>query len=385
MPNFDCRRLVAICLALFALSGAANALAVDCGTFNFPLCSKAHSERAQYAGGFAPPSPFGGFGGGTNCRERITHTPVVLVHGNGDSAIGWDSPAPARSGKAAGASLTDELLARGYNDCEVFGVSYLDADRNEPADTANNFHQPAKYAILWQFIKAVKDYTGSAKVDIVGHSLGVSMSLAALDYYSDAGDGNDEKAWNSVRRFINIAGGIHGLNSCLWGILTAPTCQTEKGGATAAFYEFGFYPDLSWPGARNRWTAVHGEHSLREAPARHPEVLFYTIGAGRYDDIHCPLAPMPAVVDCVNGPLFAASANVRAQLDIGADPAPIPPEWAAAVDPQMRQIVPRDLGGIGHFGARNYAGRIVAQMLTSDCRGLACKGSYVGKVSLQKP
>ncbi len=46
----------------------------------------------------------------------------------------------------------------------------------------------------------------AGKVDLVTHSMGVSMSMAALDYYSD---------WGNVRRFVNIAGGLHGLDSCL--------------------------------------------------------------------------------------------------------------------------------------------------------------------------
>lgn len=385
MAKFEWRRLLTISAAVCVLAGAVDALAVDCGVYNFPLCSKAQSDPAQYGGGFTPAGTFGGFGGAPDCRGRITHTPVVLVHGNGDSAIGWDSPAPARAGRAPRPSPVDELLARGYNECEVFGVSYLDPERAETANTANNFHQPPKYAIVWRFIEAVKAFTGSARVDVVAHSLGVSMSLAALDYYSDADAGGDEHAWNSVRRFVNIAGGIHGLNSCLWGILAAPTCMSERSGAAEAFYEFGFYPDLPWPGAHNRWTAVHGEHSLREAPARHPDVVFYTISAGRQDDIHCPLTPMPAVVDCGRGALFAPSANVRAQLDIGVAPPASPPAWAAAVDQQFKLIVPRDLGGIAHFGARNYAGPIIAQMLASDCRGLACKGAYAGKLVLARP
>ncbi len=378
-----------LCLTLAGLLMACNAQALDCGTFNFPMCSKALSQPAQFVGGFAPPAPFGGFGGGEACQNQITHTPVVLVHGNGDSAIGWDSPAPARAGKPQRPSVFEELKARGYNDCEVFGVTYLDPAQQEQefSHTASNFHQPRKYAVIWQFIQAVKAYTGSPKVDIVGHSLGVSMSLAALDYYSDAKYGQDDSAWASVRRFVNIAGAIHGLNSCVWGIYAASTCQAERSGQAGAFYEFGFYPDFPWWGGLNRWTAVQGEHSLRRAPLRHPEVSFYTLSAGQQDDIHCPLtlSAVAVPVKCSTGPLFEPAANVRAQLNLGAEPAPTPPPWVAYVDQDFKTLVPRDLGGVGHFGARNYAGPIISRMLTTDCQGAACKGTYVGKVQLAKP
>jgi pimeloyl-ACP methyl ester carboxylesterase len=377
------------CLALIATLLLGDAHALDCGTFNFPFCSDALSRPAQYAGGFAPPAPFGGFGGGDECQGKITHTPVVLVHGNGDSAIGWASPAPARAGRPPGRSVYAELKARGYSDCEVFGVTYLDPARQEQefSHTASNFHQPEKYEIVWRFIEAVKAYTGSAKVDVVGHSFGASMTLAALDYYSDEKYGRNENAWASVRRFINIAGGLRGLNSCVWGIYLASTCQAEHSGRPDAFYQFGFYPDLPWWGGINRWTAVLGERSLRRAPLRHPGVDFYTIHVGRQDDIHCPLslAAVPTPLNCSKGSLFETANNVRAQLNIGADPEkPLPP-WIEYVDQDYKGLVPRDLGGVGHFGARNYAGPIIAQMLTSDCRGTACKGSYAGKSQLSKP
>jgi len=383
MRNVSWSAVPANCLGLLTVLMIGNTHALDCGTFNFPICSKALTDPAQFAGGFDPQVPFGGFGGGEGCKASISHTPVILVHGNGDSAIGWDSPAPARAGKPQRPSVYGELKAHGYNDCEVFGVTYLEPAAQEYSQTANNFHRPEKYEVIWKFIQAVKAYTGSAKVDIVGHSLGSSMTLATLDYYTDD---KKEQAWLSVHRFINIAGGLHGLNTCLWpaAYLSAPTCQAEHGGNGDQYYEFGFLPDLP-PILSNRWTAVNGDHSLRQAPKRHSDVAFYTISAGQQDDIHCPLIPVPTVVDCARGPLFIAASNVRTQIDIGSPPPSMPPSWTQAVDQNYQNLVPRDLGGIGHFGARNYAGPIIVQMLTTDCRGAACKGAYVGTSRLSKP
>ncbi len=383
-----------LCLALISLLSVGNALALECGGFNFPKCSNALRQPAQFAGGFTPPAPFGGFGGGAGCQDKITHTPVVLVHGNGDSAIGWDSPAPARTGKPQRPSVFEELKARGYNDCEVFGVTYLDPAKQEQEfdHTASNFHQPSKYEVIWRFIESVKAYTGSPKVDIVGHSLGVSMSLAALDYHSDAEFGKNDNAWASVRRFVNIAGGLRGLNACAGASdFVADTCQAEQSGPPGAFYEFGFRPEYALlfggGGKKNRWTSEQGEHSMRQAPQRHPSVAFYTINAGEQDDIHCPkfLDSVLTPINCTSGPLFAPASNVRAQLNIGVDPTSKPPPWVKDVDQSFKSLVPRDMGGIGHFGARNYAGPIITQMLSTDCKGTACKGNYVGKVQVAKP
>src|SRR3954449_4509913 len=107
-----------------ALLAPTPAQALECGAFTFPKCS---GEDVQYAGSFDPKVGHGGFGGGA-CRA--TKTPVVFIHGNGDRAINWASPVvgtiqghvpPTRS-------VYDEFKHRGYNDCELFGVTYLSRD-----------------------------------------------------------------------------------------------------------------------------------------------------------------------------------------------------------------------------------------------------------------
>ena len=366
---------------LWGIAAAGSARALECGAYAFPFCANAEARPEQFAGGFAPPAGWGGHGGfgGGDCRGTVGRVPVVMIHGNGDSAIGWDAPARPGAGAGEAPSVYRALRNAGYNDCELFGPTYLSPA--ERADAAGNLHRPEKYDAIWRFIQAVREHTGSAQVDIVAHSLGVSMAIAALDHATEAGG---ENAWASVRRFVNIAGGLHGLNSCLWA--PVPACRGEASGGGAAWYEFGFYPDMP-PWVRNRWTAVAGDHSLRQAPARHPDVLFYSITAGRRDDIHCPraLAALPAFVDCVRGPLFSRATNVKAQLDLGADPPVTPPPWTGAVSDRMRAEFPRDLGGIGHFGARNVAGPVVVRMLESDCRGTGCRGGYRGRVRTATP
>src|SRR3954469_1848390 len=136
---------VGVCLLVFSicpvsLPRAAHAL--ECGHFKFPACSGADD---QYAGGFDPKVGFGGFGGG-NCTA--TRTPVVFVHGNADRAINWDS---SIDGTAEGflppkRSVYKEFRERGYNDCELFGVTYLSRDEQE--NPAGNYHRPEKYFII---------------------------------------------------------------------------------------------------------------------------------------------------------------------------------------------------------------------------------------------
>lgn len=337
-----------------------NAAALDCGRFDFPQC---FGPDDQFAGSFDPGTGYGGFGGG-DCVAR--KTPVIFVHGNGDRAINWDSPVEEviDGYPPVERSVYEELRIQGYNDCELFGVTYLsETERKNPQ---GNFHRRAKYRIINNFVNAVKVYTRHDKVDLVAHSLGVTMVIAAL-----RAEGN----WDSVRRFINIAGAIRGLSSCLPAGPANPlvlTCGSEN---FFDRYTFGFYPYY------NRWTGPgRTGYSLRRAPQRHTQVDFYTIHAGIHDKIHCR-APSGSP-RCATGPLFEASANVRAQLNVGVDATGSPSDSGGTEldlprgEKSDAQVVDKD--GIGHFKARNNTGAIINTMLNTDCKELACKGPYQG-------
>ena len=352
--------------ALLAL-GATTALApstaraLDCGANNGFVCQ---GSASQYAGGFSPGVGSGGFGGGA-CTA--TRTPVVFIHGNGDSAISFDMPAGAVSGYTTPArSIYDELKAQGYNDCELFGVSYLSA--SERGSPQYNYHSPTKYAVLQAFIDKVKAYTGKAKVDIVAHSLGSTMALATMKYYNSAG---------SVRRFVNIAGGIRGLRTCLsTGYISpyAPTCNAE-GYYPFTYYTFGLYPSsgVAYTGY-NRWTGS-GTGSLRTLPATFTAVSFYTITAGLKDQVHCFTTSYSST--CSSGALFNAAANVKAQVDIGAGSSAYSYDWDWA-DGSPLNFGGGDLSnGVGHVRAKTHAGRIVYNMLGTTCT-TGCANGYVG-------
>ncbi|MGH8468922.1 MAG: hypothetical protein ACREVY_08070 [Gammaproteobacteria bacterium] len=70
-------------------------------------------------------------------------------------------------------------------------------------------------------------------------------------------------AWAGIRRFVNIAGGIRGLNSCLYVGPANPVVATCGSQNIFDPYVFGFYP------CYNRWTGAAAEHSLRRIPGRH--------------------------------------------------------------------------------------------------------------------
>lgn len=357
------------CRFLFlALAVAAGALvspiaqALSCGVHDKSVCK---GEDRQFAGGFAPGAGFGGFGGGTCQAQRV---PVIFIHGNADGAVSWDAPPGKVAGyPAAPRSVYAEMKARGYRDCELFGVTYLSPEERKLENVGKNFHQPAKYRIIRDFILAVQAYTGKPQVDIVAHSLGVTQTLATLHYYGMHG---------SVRKFINIAGGLRGLASCqLTGFANpqAPTCGSQH---LADGNTFGFYPE-GFAGAfwvRNPWTGSGTRKSLRQAPRHAPGTIFYTIGAGTQDEVACSASGFRA--GCHLTSKFDAAPNVRAQINIGAgaDAAQLDLDWA---DKSPFNRMGGDASnGIGHFRAKDNAGSLIYRMLQTDCRGMACAKDY---------
>jgi pimeloyl-ACP methyl ester carboxylesterase len=352
-----------IVVCVFAFSESAQAL--SCGKFDYPKC---HGPDSQYAGGFNPQVGFGGFGGGA-CRAL--RTPVIFIHGNGDRATSWDSPVtgPVKGYKVSTRSVYQEFKARGYNDCELFGITYL--SEGEQASPKTNYHKPEKYDILIRFMAAVKAYTGREQVDIVAHSLGVTMSLAALTYQDNLHAGKN--GWGSVRKFVNIAGGLRGLPSCLAAGFANPFVTTCGSQNYFNKYVFGFYPDSRSMMGSNHWTGDDGKFSLRRAPGYHPHVYFYTLHAGLHDQIHCSTAERQE--GCDQGAMFNQGSNVRAQLNAGAG------SKAQKVNFDLTDWRPAalsggDKDGVGHFKARNNTGRIIYEMINTDCTGTACKGSY---------
>jgi pimeloyl-ACP methyl ester carboxylesterase len=339
-------------LAPAALVGAvasgysAPAQALTCGTPNeHGQCLS--GSASQFGGGFTPPSGgFGGFGGATGCT--VTRTPVVFIHGNGDNAISWDGPPRSVSGFVTPPrSVYDEFRAAGYTDCELFGVTYLSS--SEISNPAGNFHQPSKYTIIQNFINRVRSHTGRSQVDIVSHSLGVSMTMATMKYFGTAGQ---------VRRFVNIAGALRGLESCI-GVGPAnalfPTCGSQNFGDP---FIFGFFPagvNIFFP---NPWTGDTSA-SLRRFPGTlgSGTIRFYTIMAGTKDQVMCAAGTLGI---CSSSPALPAGTNVIGQYNVG----------------RGTDRNGDGSGGIGHMKARGNTGKIIVKMLTTTCT-TGCAADYI--------
>lgn len=345
----------------FTISGSAQALSCGTSTGNLLPCDGA---QTQFSGGFLSISGYGGFGGG-NCSA--SRTPVIYIHGNGDHAINFDAkPSLAPNGYSLPAkSVYDELKLAGYNDCELFGITYLSA--NERQSPELNYHEYEKQVIIADFIDQVIAYTGANKVDIVSHSMGVSMGLSTLKRFGK---------WGEVRRFVNVGGAIRGLNACYtvgYANAYVPTCASQNYWDS---YTFGFYPDgYYW--SNNDWTGASGSKSMRRAPYYNPSVKFYSIAAGQRDQVLCSTSINYS--SCDGSSLFGNYSNVKAQLDVGAGTTALALDYDFS-DGAISNVAGGDLDGVGHFGSRINTGKIIVNMLTSNCAGVACANGYSGPV-----
>jgi pimeloyl-ACP methyl ester carboxylesterase len=338
---------------------AAHALA--CGANNGYVCQ---GTPAQYAGSFSPGVGYGGFGGGA-CTA--TKTPVIFIHGNADSAISLDMPPGYVSGYGTPArSVYAELKARGYNDCELFGVTYLSA--SEQGSAQYNYHSSSKYSILKTFIDKVKTYTGKTQVDIVAHSMGSSTALATLQYYSN---------WSSVRKFINIGGGIRGLYSCYYtgyANAYAPTCGSQN---YFNSYTFGFFPEGWYYGTwvTNNWTGSGSAKSMRDMPASRAGVSFYTLSAAFKDQIGC--ATYSFSTGCNLTAKFASTtSNVKAQINVGAGSDATQADYNWSDGTPFNQKGGDTSNGVGHYRSKTNTGAIIQRMLLTTCTGVDCAATY---------
>ncbi len=132
-----------------------------------------------------------------SCKPTKKHpNPVVLIHGTWENA--YDNFA----------AISPALKAEGY--C-VFALNYGDSDISllghvkalrGTASVAKSAKEIATY------VDAVRDRTGAAKVDIVGHSQGPLVTRQYLRYEGGANPSDTSK--NKVDKVVSIAGTNHG-------------------------------------------------------------------------------------------------------------------------------------------------------------------------------
>lgn len=141
----------------------------------------------------------GGWGGtlkgGASCKGS-REVPVVFVHGTSRDAEDWRR---AESSTGNSTHVRERFLKAGWKPCQLWAPSYTGA---QGYFTYNDINVEE----VWQFITRLQAYLGAPKVDVVAHSLGVTIVRKAALVHPEL--------YRSMRTFVSIAGPNHGTTSC---------------------------------------------------------------------------------------------------------------------------------------------------------------------------
>ena len=143
---------------------------------------------------------------GFGAAGPVSRTPVILLHGNNDTPF----PTPGCNPNNGRVQAMAQFLAdNGYATSELWGLGYqgdqcdLAADQTRRSGIAHT--NAANVPDLRRFVYAVMAYTGAKQVDIIGHSLGVTLAREWM---------RQDEAQRLVRRFVAIDGPNHGIVNC---------------------------------------------------------------------------------------------------------------------------------------------------------------------------
>jgi pimeloyl-ACP methyl ester carboxylesterase len=135
----------------------------------------------------------------------VARTPVVFVHGNNDT------PYPTDCNRQYGhmQRFAQFFHERGYARSELWAIGWqgeqCDLQTNPPARSGETHTVAANVADLRAFVRAVLDYTGARRVDVVAHSLGATLAREWM---------RQDHAHRLVRRLVSVDGTNHGIINC---------------------------------------------------------------------------------------------------------------------------------------------------------------------------
>ena len=145
--------------------------------------------------------PVLGFGGS---KGRVERVPVIFLHGNNDKPF-----ATACNPFGYIHNLAQFFLDAGYSPRELWGLGYQ-GDLCDLVTSPTNrsglaYSTEANVPDLRAFVRAVLAYTRAPRVDIVAHSLGVTLTREWM---------RQDHAFHLVRALVAIDGPNHGIINC---------------------------------------------------------------------------------------------------------------------------------------------------------------------------
>lgn len=166
----------------------------------------------------------GSYGGKESSSTPINQHPVIFIHGNSDLALG------SSAGQTGWAESIAYFQSQGYTKAELYATTWGPANA---LMSSNQYHSKSYLMFIRKFIEAVKAYTGAAKVDVITHSMGVTLTRKAIKGGSgydlaNGGAYNLGSSLNYIDTFVGIAGANWGLTSCYYAA-GSPTCAATNG------------------------------------------------------------------------------------------------------------------------------------------------------------
>ena len=112
---------------------------------------------------------------------------VVLVHGNTGAPADWNN-------------TVAELKYRGYLTSQLYLPNW-----GSKTSAASNDHGATNTTVVKNSMTAAFASSCTGKIDVIGHSMGVTLAMKAINELAYAG---------RVNSFVGVAGAQWGLNSC---------------------------------------------------------------------------------------------------------------------------------------------------------------------------
>jgi len=113
----------------------------------------------------------GSFGGKSSDSDKLNHYPVIYFHGNSDIAVGTNDLFTGFS------KSIEYFLSQGYSKGELYITTWGPGDKNKAQDQT---HSKEYLTYLRAFTEAVLAYTGAEKINVIGHSMGVTLSRRVI-------------------------------------------------------------------------------------------------------------------------------------------------------------------------------------------------------------
>jgi triacylglycerol lipase len=162
----------------------------------------------------------GSFGGRQSAGQALRNQPVVFVHGNSDRAAGESAQGPV-----GWTAVIRQFLAAGYTPAELYATTWGPADPEKAGDQA---HSADRVQRIRAFMEAVLAYTGAERLDVIAHSMGVTLARRAILGGNLDGQALGPPLTGRVDTFVGIAGANRGLTACFF-TRQLPTCSDHDG------------------------------------------------------------------------------------------------------------------------------------------------------------